>query len=121
MRTAALILGIIGGLIAGALGGHWLTEYGKLNELQRAVGGESLRDMGTAGLLLIGSMAAGLIGGVMAFKRKFLGGAVLMLTGAVLPPLLARQTTLFILPLLAGGIIAGLAHVQAGKSGERAA
>ncbi len=121
MRSAALILGIAGGLIAGALGMKWLNDYGQLNDLQLLAGGEQLRNVGTAGLLLLGSLVTGIAGGIVAFRRKFLAGAVLMLAGAILPLLFARQAILFVLPLLAGGIVAALAHVKRETPGERAA
>lgn len=110
MRIAALVLGIVGGIIAGALGARWLTDYGQLNELQILAGGETLRNMGTAGVLLLGSFFAGLVGGIVAYRRKYLAGGVLMSIGAILPVLVARQTILFVLPLLGGGIVAMLAH-----------
>lgn len=121
MRNTALILGIVGGLIAGALGMKWLTDYGQLNELQRLAGGEQLRNLGTAGLLLIGSLVTGIAGGILAFRRKFLAGSVLMLAGAILPLLVARQTIIFLLPLLAGGIVAALAHTKRDAPSQRLA
>ncbi|MBX3146806.1 MAG: hypothetical protein KF785_08535 [Gemmatimonadales bacterium] len=121
MRNAALILGIVGGLIAGALGMKWLADYGQLNELQRLAGGEQLRNFGIAGLLLVGSLAAGVAGGILSFRRKFLAGSVLMLAGAILPLLFTRQAILFLLPLLAGGIVAALAHSKRNTPSERTA
>lgn len=71
MRTLILVLGVLGGIIAGALGGKWLNDIGQLNELQRALGGDELQSMGIAGLLLLGACVTGIVGGIMAFRRKF--------------------------------------------------
>ena len=118
MRTATLILGILGGLVAGALGTKWLSDFGQLNEMQRVVGGEQLQSMGTAGLLMLGSLLAGIAGGVLSFKGKFVPGGVLMLLGGVIPLFYAKQAVLFLSLLIAGGIVALLAHFKAAKPAE---
>ncbi|HNP64567.1 MAG TPA: hypothetical protein PKH39_11590 [Woeseiaceae bacterium] len=118
MRIAALILGVLGGLVAGALGAKWLGDFGQLNEMQRAMGGEQLQNMGTAGLLMILSLVLGVTGGIMSWKRKFLVGGVLMLVGGIMPLLFAKQAILFLSLLVAGGIVALLAHFTSATSGE---
>lgn len=120
MRTAALILGVLGGLVAGALGMKWLSDFGQLNEMQRAMGGEQLQNMGTAGLLMIVSLVLGVTGGIMSGKRKFLVGGVLMLLGGIIPLFFAKQAILFLSLLVAGGIVALLAHFKAGTPAETA-
>lgn len=120
MRTAALILGVLGGLIAGALGMKWLSDFGQLNEMQRAMGGEQLQNMGTAGLLMIVSLVLGVTGGILSRKRKFLVGGVLMLLGGIIPLLFAKQAILFLSVLIAGGIVALLAHFKSGMPAETA-
>lgn len=112
MKTAAMILGVIGGLVAGALGMKWLSDFGQLNEMQRAMGGEQLQNMGTAGLLMMVSMLLGIICGAMAWKRKFLAGGVLMLLGGITPLIFAKQAILFLSVLVAGGIVALFAHFK---------
>ena len=118
MRVTALILGVLGGLVAGALGAKWLGDFGQLNEMQRAVGGEQLQNMGTAGLLMIVSLVLGVVGGIMSWKRKFLVGGVLMLVGGIMPLLFAKQAILFLALLIAGGVVALLAHFKSSASGE---
>ena len=118
MRITALILGVLGGLVAGALGAKWLGDYGQLNDMQRAMGGEQLQNMGTAGLLLLASLVLGVTGGIMSWKRKFLVGGILMLVGGIVPLFFAKQAILFLALLIAGGIVALLAHVKAGAPGE---
>lgn len=120
MRTLILVLGVLGGVIAGALGGKWLNDIGQLNELQRAMGGEELQSMGVAGLLLLGACIAGIVGGIMAFRRKFMVGAGLMLAGAIIPLFYASQAIIFLLPLAAGGVIAATAHFKDAKAATRA-
>ena len=112
MRTAAMILGVLGGLLAGALGMKWLGDFGQLNDMQRAMGGEQLQNMGTAGLLMLVSLVLGISGGIMAWKHKFLASGVLMLVGAIVPLFFAKQAILFLSLLLAGGIVALFAHFK---------
>ncbi|ANO52316.1 hypothetical protein BA177_14990 [Woeseia oceani] len=107
-----MILGIVGGLVAGALGMKWLGDFGQLNEMQLAAGGEQLQNMGTAGLLMIVSLILGVTGGIMAWKRKYLPGGVLMLVGGIVPLFYAKQAILFLCLLIAGGIVALLAHYK---------
>lgn len=115
MKTAALILGIVGGLLAGGLAIKWLGDIGQLNEMQRAIGGQDLQNMGTAALLMLGSMIAGIVGGILSFKGKLMAGSVLMLAGGVLPLLLASQAIVFLLPLIAGGLLSGYAHFSTAR------
>ena len=112
MKTAATILGILGGLVAGALGMKWLGDVGQLNDMQRAMGGEQLQNLGTAGLLMLVSLVLGIVGGIMSWKRKFLAGGVLMLLGGIMPLFFAKQAILFLSLLVAGGIVALFAHVK---------
>lgn len=117
MRITALILGVLGGLIAGALGAKWLGDFGQLNDMQRAMGGEQLQNLGTAGMLLLVSLVLGVAGGIMSWKRKFLVGGVLMLVGGIFPLFFAKQAILFLAVLIAGGIVALLAHARSGAPG----
>lgn len=115
MRITAVLLGIAGGLLAGALGAKWLSDYGQLNEMQRAMGGAELQSIGTAGLLLLGSCLLGIVGGILAIRRKFVVAAGLMLAGSIVPLLFASQAIIFVLPLLAGGVVAAAAHFKGEK------
>lgn len=118
MRAATLILGVLGGLVAGALGIKWLNDFGQLNEMQRAMGGQQLQAMGTAGLLMLVSLVVGIAGGVFSFKRKFALGGVLMLLGGIIPLFYAKQAILFLSLLIAGGVVALLAHFKEAKPVE---
>lgn len=120
MRNTILVLGILGGLLAGGLGMKWLSDFGQLNEMQRAMGGEQLQNMGTAALLMIGSLITGIAGGILAFRRKYMAAGILMLLGGVVPVLLAAQAVLFLLPLIAGGVLSLYAHFNATKVVEPA-
>jgi len=118
MRAATLILGVLGGLVGGALGMKWLSDFGQLNEMQRAMGGAQLQAMGTAGLLMLSSMVAGIAGGIFSFKRKFVLGGVLMLLGGIVPLFYAKQAILFMSLLVAGGVVALFAHFKTAKPAE---
>lgn len=120
MRTATLILGVVGGLIAGTLGMKWLSDFGQLNEMQRAIGGAELQAMATAGLLMLASLVAGIAGGVFSFKRKFALGGVLMLLGGVIPLFYAKQAIPFMSLLIAGGVVALLGHFRTAEPAEGA-
>lgn len=118
MKTAALILGIVGGLIAGGLGMKWLGDFGAMTDQQRAMAqamgqGDELQGMGIAGLLLLGSLVAGIVGGIMAVRGKLMPAGVLMLAGGILPLLFAKQAIIFTAVLIAGGVVALLAHRKA--------
>lgn len=118
MKTATLILGVLGGLVAGALGMKWLSDFGQLNEMQRAMGGEQLQSMGTAGLLMLVSLVAGIAGGIFSFKRKYALGGVLMLLGGIIPLFYAKQAILFMSLLVAGGVVALVAHFKTAEPAE---
>lgn len=118
MRIATLILGVLGGLVAGALGMKWMSDFGQLNEMQRAIGGEQLQNMATAGLLMVVSLVLGITGGILSFKRKFAVGGVLMLLGGIIPLFYAKQAILFLSLLIAGGVVALLAHFKAATPAE---
>lgn len=115
MKKAVLILGILGGLVAGGLGMKWLGDIGGLSEEQRMAAqmmgqGDELQAMGVAGILLIGSLAAGIAGGILAFRGRLQTGGVLMLAGGIVPLFFAKQAILFTSLLIAGGVVAFLAH-----------
>lgn len=117
MKKTALILGIVGGLVAGALGMKWLGDFGELSELQRyavqaqlAAQGGSLDKMIVASFILIAGFFAGLAGAFLAFKNKYALAGGLMLGAGVLPVLFAPMSLIFTSLLIAAGIVAFLAH-----------
>lgn len=115
MKKTALILGILGGLIAGGLGMKWLGDIGAMTEAQRqmaqAMGqGDQLQSMGIAGILLLGSLVAGIVGGILAVRGRLLVGGIVMLAGGVVPLLYASQAIIFTALLIAGGVVAMVAH-----------
>ncbi|MBX3696041.1 MAG: hypothetical protein KF790_12825 [Steroidobacteraceae bacterium] len=120
MRYATLVLGILGGLMAGFLGGRWITDLQKVDMLGRAMAqatGTSLGSMQTAAYLLILAMFAGIVGGVMAFRGSAgrIPGIAMLLTGAV-PVLFSGQTLVFTFLLIVAGV---LALVHAGRVSRR--
>src|ERR1700682_1251534 len=110
MRMAGFILGMLGGLVAGWLGMNWLNDADHLKaliELARKSGADThgLEKLVTAAYILIGSMVAGIVGGVLAFMGKGKIAAVLMLAGAILPAVWAPKALVFTCLLLIGGIV----------------
>lgn len=117
MKFATLILGILGGLAAGFLGVKWIGDLAQLNELQVAMAqsmGTDIGGMRVAALLLLAGSVAGIVGGVLAFRGKFLVGGVIMLAAGVLPVMFASQAIIFTLLLMIGGVVALVAHWKTG-------
>jgi hypothetical protein len=120
MRVAALILGILGGLLAGFLGLKWMGDMSKVSEMDRmlaqAMGrGEELKSLGTAASLLVVGCFAGVAGGILAFKDKLALGGGLMLAAGVVPLFYASQAVVFTALLIIGGLVA-LAGLRKGGS-----
>ena len=110
MRIAGLILGILGGLIAGFLGMKWMGDADSLKasiEAARKLGANmaELDKMIMASYMLIGAMVAGIVGGILAMMGKGKIAALLMLAGAILPAIWAPKSLVFTCILLLGGIV----------------
>lgn len=110
MRILGLILGILGGLIAGFLGMKWMGDADSLKasiEAARKLGANmaDLDKMVTASYILIGAMVAGIVGGILAMMGKGKIAALLMLAGAILPAIWAPKSLVFTCILLLGGIV----------------
>lgn len=105
-----MILGILGGLIAGFLGMKWMGDADSLKasiEAARKLGANmaDLDKMVTASYMLIGAMVAGIVGGILAMMGKGKIAALLMLAGAILPAIWAPKSLVFTCILLLGGIV----------------
>jgi hypothetical protein len=121
MRYAVLVLGILGGVIDGALGAKWISDY---KQYRATV--ESLESMGAdlsqleslvqAGYALVLAFVLGLAGGVLALRRQGRLAGGLMLAGPVLAAMFAPQSLVFSSLLIVGGLLAFTI-----KSGPRAA
>lgn len=102
MRSAARILGIVGGIL-GLLAAFGVLFFGGLGQAFGALGAGIVVDLGW--LALIASIV-GIVGGVLAISKPALAGA-LMLVGGVLGFI---AITLFWVPsgllLIAGAILA---------------
>lgn len=129
MRYATLVLGILGGLMAGFLGGRWIADLQKVEQkvdmLGRAMAqatGTSLGSMQTAAYLLILAMFAGIVGGVMAFRGSAgrIPGIAMLVTGAV-PVLFSGQALVFTFLLIAAGVLALVHAGRVSRSGRSVA
>jgi hypothetical protein len=110
MRIVRLVLGVIGGLLAGMLGLIWIRDASRMRELV-----DSARSLGVdtgevdklviAAYILLAAMVVGVVAGVLAFKGKGKVAAPLMIVGAIAPALLAPKALVFTFILLLGGLL----------------
>jgi hypothetical protein len=124
MRIVGLVLGIIGGLLAGFLGMKWLSDAHQMREMIQlakdlGVDMRELDKMVIAAYVLIAGMLMGIAGGVLAFKGKGRIAAMLMLVGALLPVVFAPKALAFTFLLLVGGALSMMARPK--ESAVRAA
>jgi hypothetical protein len=119
MRIAAVVLGILGGLLAAALGIKWLGDANQMSQTIEAIrqaGGDTsqLDSLIRGGYCLIGALGLGIVGAVLTLKDKGKLAGVLMLLGALLPVAFAGAKVLvFTFLLLLGGLFALLAKPKA--------
>ncbi|MCH9684484.1 MAG: hypothetical protein K0V04_23820 [Deltaproteobacteria bacterium] len=103
MHIAGLILGILGGLAAGALGMTWLSDVSSVDPEVAALA--DLSGITTAGYLLILALVLGITGGVLALRRKGRWAAALMIPAAVAPAIVEPSALVFTFLLLIGGLL----------------
>ncbi len=109
MRIVGLILGVLGGLLAGMLGITWMRDANRMRELVDAA-----RNLGVdtgevdkliiAAYILLVAMIVGLVAGVLAFRGKGKIAAPLMILGALAPAIFAPKALVFTFILLVGGL-----------------
>ena len=110
MRIVGLVLGIIGGLLAGMLGLTWMRDANRMRELIDAA-----RNLGVdtgevdklviAAYILLAAMIVGIVAGVLAFRGKGKIAAPLMILSAIAPALFAPKALVFTFILLLGGLL----------------
>lgn len=111
MRIAALILGILGGLAAGALGMTWISDYNKTKALIESVGAlgadlSEIQGMVTAAYIMLAGMLGGIAGGILTWKGKGKIAGPIMVVLAILPAFFAGKALVFTFLLLVGGVLA---------------
>jgi hypothetical protein len=110
MRIAGLILGVIGGLLAGMLGMTWMRDANRMRELIEAakslgVDTGEVDKLVIAAYILLAVMVVGIVAGVLAFRGKGKIAAPLMILGAIAPALFAPKALVFTFILLLGGLL----------------
>ena len=110
MRIAGLILGIIGGLLAGMLGITWMRDANRMRELietAKSLGVDTgeVDKLVIVAYILLAVMIVGIVAGVLAFRGKGKIAAPLMILGAVAPALFAPKALVFTFILLLGGLL----------------
>jgi len=110
MRIVGLILGVIGGLLAGVLGLTWLRDASRMRELvdaARSLGVDTgeVDKLVIAAYILLVAMVVGIAAGVLAFKGKGKIAAALMIISAIAPALFAPKALVFTFILLLGGLL----------------
>ena len=110
MRSAGLILGIIGGLLAGMLGMTWMRDANRMRELietAKSLGVDTgeMDKLVIAAYILLAVMVVGIVAGVLAFRGKGKIAAPLMILGAIAPALFAPKALVFTFILLLGGLL----------------
>lgn len=110
MRIAGLILGIIGGLLAGMLGMTWMRDANRMRELietAKSLGVDTgeMDKLVIAAYILLAVMVVGIVAGVLAFRGKGKIAAPLMILGAIAPALFAPKALVFTFILLLGGLL----------------
>jgi hypothetical protein len=121
MRYVVLVLAILGALTTGFLGYAWRTNAVEKKDMIEMTRG--LVEVGFAGeegkaelvefdkrakawpYLFIGA-ALGIVGGVLAFLRKGMFAALVLVAGAILPAIFNPSSLLFTCPLILAGLLA---------------
>ncbi|GEM_PF-5502451 len=104
MRFAALVFGLIGGVLSGSLGAKWLSDCferrAEVEEVRQVAGGalsnefEQLDRRVRAAWCLIGASIVGLVGGFLAVGRMGKAAGFLFVAATVVPAVCAVETLL---------------------------
>jgi hypothetical protein len=129
MRFVVLAVGVLGGVVAAALGMNWIAQY---NDLQRLMAREDIQqvvqstDMTAqvaaatslmrASYVLLAGLVLGIAGGVMAVRRQGRLAAGLMIAAPVIAAVMAPTSLVASALLLIGGALALLVKAPAASA-----
>lgn len=119
MRYLVLTLGILGGLVAAAIGMYWIGQY---NDLQDLIGRPDMTEVVAAAdmqaqvakvtslmrasYVLLAGLLLGIAGGAMGMRRSGKIAAGLMLVAPAVAAVMAPTTLVASFPLIIGGALA---------------
>jgi hypothetical protein len=119
MRYLVLTLGILGGLVAAALGMNWIGQYNDLQDLisrpdmAEVVAAADMQNqiakttsLMRASYVLIAGLFLGIAGGVMGMRRSGKIAGSLMLAAPVVAAVMAPTTLVASFLLIIGGALA---------------
>jgi predicted cobalt transporter CbtA len=128
MRMAALILGIVGGLLCGSVGIYWIADHSKKAEsYEKEVAeyndnkGEGEPSMSfmvvanekrNAGMVLIPVMLLGILGALLTLKGEGKIGGAGLVVSALVPGILVPASLLFTSVLFVAGVLSFLVRPQ---------
>ncbi len=123
MRIAALIFAIAGAVIALMFCIYWIGDaqdaqayanaQGAIGQMAFDAVADKVAQRTMASWLLVGSAVAGIVGGILAFRRKGRVGAALLAAGAVAPAFVYGPSLVATAPLLLGALFAFLTKPRA--------
>lgn len=107
MRTIALLLGSCGGIGCSVLGVQWLREAARYQEFPAvaALVGQDPGRLQLTAYLMLAALAAGIVGGILAYQNRGRAAAVVLLTAGVLPGILDARAFVVTCVLILAGIL----------------
>lgn len=110
MKVAAIIIGILGALAAGALGAKWISDARSVQDkidLIQSMGGDvsEINGLKAGAYVLVGSLFAGIGACVMLLRNKPKHAAILMACAGALPCVFAMKALVFTWLLILAAVL----------------